>query len=216
MAFQTINFSDWARREHWAHYSRNVRCTYAMTTDIDISRLKPELKMHNLKLYPALLYMLSTIVNRHEEFRFAFGSNGDPICFDQMHPTYTVFHADDETFSNLWTEYAPRFFDFHEAYLRDMATYGDVHGFNGKPDAPENCFPVSMIPWTHFTGFNLNIYGEGLYLSPIFTFGRYVEGDGRLLLPLSGQFHHAVCDGFHAARLFNEMQSLADDCLEWL
>ena len=197
MAFQKINLSDWARREHWAHYSRNMRYTYAMTTDIDISRLKPELKVHNLKLYPALLYMLSTIVNRHEEFRFAFGSDGEPVCFDQMHPTYTVFHADDETFSNLWTEYAPRFFDFHEAYLREL-----LSGIHDSVDALHR--------------FNLNIYGEGLYLSPIFTFGRYVERDGRLLLPLSGQFHHAVCDGFHAARLFNEMQSLADDCLEWL
>lgn len=149
MAFQKINLSDWARREHWAHYSRNMRYTYAMTTDIDISRLKPELKVHNLKLYPALLYMLSTIVNRHEEFRFAFGSGGEPVCFDQMHPTYTVFHADDETFSNLWTEYAPRFFDFHEAYLREL-----LSGIHDSVDAlhrlqPEHLWrrpiPVSNI-----------------------------------------------------------------------
>ena len=27
----------------------------------------------------------------------------------------------------------------------------------GKPDVPDNCFTMSMIPWVSFEGFNLNL-----------------------------------------------------------
>ncbi len=32
--------------------------------------------------------------------------------------------------------------------------------------------------------------------------------DGRIVLPLAVQVHHAVCDGFHICRFVNELQEL--------
>ena len=43
---------------------------------------------------------------------------------------------------------------------------------------------------------------------PIFTLGKYYEEDGKILLPLAVQVHHAVCDGFHICRFVNELQEL--------
>jgi len=67
-----------------------------------------------------------------------------------------------------------------------------------------------------FTGFNLNVYTGGTYLLPIFTIGKYHWQDEKVLLPLSVQFHHAVCDGYHADVLFNELQESAIGCKTWL
>ncbi|WP_307325883.1 CatA-like O-acetyltransferase [Microbacterium sp. SORGH_AS_0862] len=39
--------------------------------------------------------------------------------------------------------------------------------------------------------------------------GRYAEREGRLLLPLAVQIHHAVADGFHTALLINEFRELS-------
>lgn len=86
--------------------------------------------------------------------------------------------------------------------------FGAVHKLMGKPDAPENCFPVSMIPWTNFTGFNLNLTKGFDCLLPSFTMGKYSERNGRTFLPLSMQVHHAVCDGFHLSRFLREVQEL--------
>jgi chloramphenicol O-acetyltransferase type A len=47
-------------------------------------------------------------------------------------------------------------------------------------------------------------------LFPMFTFGKYYEQDGKVLLPLAVQVHHSVCDGFHVARMFNELQEMCD------
>lgn len=89
-----------------------------------------------------------------------------------------------------------------------MAQYGDRKGLLGKPGMPENVFPVSMIPWTSFEGFNLNLQKGYDYLLPVFTMGKFYEENGRRFLPLSVQVHHAVCDGFHLCRFLMELQEL--------
>lgn len=72
---------------------------------------------------------------------------------------------------------------------------------------PENTFNVSMIPWTSFEGFNLNLEKGFAYLLPIFTFGKYEQINNRYIIPMSVQVHHAVCDGFHVCHLINELQT---------
>lgn len=79
-------------------------------------------------------------------------------------------------------------------------------GMNAKPDTPENTFPISMIPWITFEGFNLNLKEGYNYLLPIFTLGKYYFDNDNIFLPLSVQVHHAVCDGFHTCRFLNELQ----------
>lgn len=83
--------------------------------------------------------------------------------------------------------------------------YGNSPRFLPKPGVA-NLFDVSCIPWTSFTGFNLNLKQDQNYFAPIITFGRYESRRDRMMLPLSLQVNHAVCDGFHAARFFNELK----------
>ncbi|MBP8894155.1 MAG: chloramphenicol acetyltransferase CAT, partial [Saprospiraceae bacterium] len=54
------------------------------------------------------------------------------------------------------------------------------------------------------------------YLIPIFTMGKYFQQDNKILLPMSVQVHHAVCDGYHTSRFFNEVQELVSNFETWL
>lgn len=204
MSFTKIDRTAWPREEYFNHYFSQVPCTYSGTFKLDITRLRQS----GQKLYPAMLYDLSTVVNRHQEFRMALNEAGEPGYYDVVHPCYTIFHKETETFSNLWTAYTPDYAAFCAAYEQDMANYGNNPGMLARPDTPANTFPVSMIPWASFEGFNLNLQNGYDYLPPIFTMGRFYEENGRVLLPLAVQVHHAVCDGFHLCRLVNELQEL--------
>ena len=186
------------------YYFSNVPCTYSMTTKLDITKIIESKK----KLYPAMLYYLTTIVNRHVEFRIAFNKDNELGAYDEMLPCYTIFHKDTETFSNLWTVYCKDYEEFYKMYENDLRQYGNQKGMFGKPDVPDNCFTMSMIPWVSFEGFNLNLQKGYDYLLPIFTMGKYYEENVRILLPLAIQVHHAVCDGFHLCRFINELQEL--------
>lgn len=216
MKFNPIDMDTWSRQPYFEHYLNNARCTFSMTANLDISRLLKELKIRQIKLYPALIHMITTVVNSHIEFRTCFNSDKTIGYWDSLSPSFTIFHDDDKTFSSIWTVYSEEFNDFYTRYLDDMKTYGSVKQFTPKANEPANTFPISSIPWVSFTGFNLNIYNDGTDLLPIFTMGKYFQQAEKFLLPLSAQFHHAVCDGYHSGLLFNELQLRADICAEWL
>ena len=207
MDFKVIDKEHWARKEYFNHYLSEVPCTYSMSVKLDITKIINS----NRKLYPTMLYFITKVVNRHSEFRTCFNTEGQLGIFDEMIPCYTVFHKDTETFSNIWTQYHEDYDEFCKAYEKDIENYSSVQSMMAKPDIPENNFPVSMIPWTTFEGFNLNLQKGYNYLLPIFTMGRYYEENKKFILPLAIQVHHAVCDGFHVCRFVNELQELINE-----
>ena len=178
-----------------------------MTVRLDITQIVKQ----QVKLYPAMLYYLTTVVNRHSEFRTAFNENNELGIYSEMIPCYTDFHKDTEAFSNIWTNYTPNFEEFCNAYENDILQYVNEKGMTAKPNVPSNYFNVSMIPWATFEGFNLNLQKGYDYLKPIFTIGKYYQETGRTLIPLATQVHHAVCDGFHVCRLIDELQELINN-----
>lgn len=204
MTFTKIDWETWPRRAYFDHYFTQVPCTYSAVFKLDITQLRRSCK----RLYPSMLYYLSTVVNRHAEFRMSCNEAGEVGYYDIVHPCYTIFHPDSETFSSLWTAYTPDYGAFCAAWEQDMATYGMQQGLMARPDTPANTFPVSMVPWASFEGFNLNLQKGYDYLPPIFTMGKFYEENGKILLPLAVQVHHAVCDGFHLCRFVNELQEL--------
>lgn len=206
MEFERIQLDGWARREHFEHYRSQVPCTYSMTTKLDITALVEA----KVRLYPAMLYLLTRAVNRFPEFRMDFDSEGKLGVCGEMHPCYTIFHRDSETFTNLWTEHTEDYQVFCRAYERDLEQFSGNKSMMAKPGVPANTFPVSMIPWESFDGFNLNLEKGYSYLLLIFTMGRYAENNGRYLLPLSIQVNHAVCDGFHVCRFVSALREMID------
>ena len=90
-----------------------------MTVKLDISKLKKDGK----KLYPTLLYGVTTILNRHEEFRTALDKNGQVGVFSEMLPCYTIFHKETETFSSIWTEFTADYTEFLQNYQKDIDAY---------------------------------------------------------------------------------------------
>lgn len=63
-----------------------------------------------------------------------------------------------------------------------------------------------MIPWFTFTSFNINVFDDGKYLLPIFTMGKIFDVDGKRMIPLAIQVHHAVCDGYHVGKFLELLQ----------
>ena len=214
MTTATLNSLDvttWARRQHFEHYLHRVPCTYSLTVELDTSRLADALRTSTRKTYIAQIWAIASVVNRHREFRMALTDAGDPAVWSITHPSFTVFNSELETFASVWVPYDPDFGTFHDAAAQVHAEHAWATEFFPLGTPPANSFDVSSLPWTSFTGFTLNIDGGGRHLAPIFTLGRYVERDGRTLLPVALQIHHAAADGFHASRLLNELGALLND-----
>lgn len=209
MNYEKINVEQWNRKEHFLHYRHNLQCGFSLTTKIDITVLKTVLAKNNLKLYPAMIYLIAKTVNNYSESRMAI-KDDELVIWDYINPAYTIFHPETETFSELWSEYVEDWHSFLEGYNQYYQKYKDNLSLSAKSNFPENHFCISMIPWISFDGFNLNVANVKDYFSPIFTMGKYTQQSDNFLLPISIQVHHATCDGFHMARMINKLQELCD------
>ncbi len=205
MTFHLIDKENWKRKEQYKLYQNIIPCTFSMNVEIDISHLLGQVKNKKMKFFPVILYGITKIVNQHKEFCIGVNEDGNLGYYDNVNPSYTVLHKQEETFSNIWTEYDDKFNKFYQNYSDDMEKHGDKKDLNPKPKIA-NVFNVSCIPWVSFKGFNLNLQKGYDYYPPIFTIGKYHNEGDRVLLPLAIQAHHAVCDGYHVARFVNELQ----------
>ncbi|MFI3169887.1 MAG: type A chloramphenicol O-acetyltransferase [Faecalibacterium sp.] len=204
-AFHKIDLENWNRKASYEHYSAAVPCTYSMTVNLDITSFLQQVKQNKLPFFASVLYGISHAVNQHSEFRMDVDADGNLGYYDGCNPCYTVFHPECETFTNVWTQYDADFAQFLQNYKADMAQY-QADATQSKPLPDSNVFNVSCIPWTSFTGFNLNLQKGYDYYLPIFTIGKYFTEGDKVLLPLAIQVHHAVCDGYHLARWIDELQ----------
>ena len=199
MAFQLIDLETWERREFYEHFIKEVVCSYSITVNVDITPLKGQ------QLYPAMIWLLTKTVNEMPQFRTALTQEGLGI-YDSMHPMYTVFNKENKNFSGIWSYFSEDYDEFLSNYHADVRAYSKSTRYAPKDGTPENAFNISMTPWLEFTAVNINVFDDGKFLLPIFTMGKYFERDGKCLLPLAIQVHHAVCDGYHVGLFVETLQ----------
>ena len=114
--------------------------------------------------------------------------------FDTMLASYTIFHQDTKTFSNLWTEYYCKYEDFCKAYEDDMLKYANQRGLFVTANVLKNNFPVSMILWTLFKGSNLNFQKSYGFLQSIFTMDKYYKENRYYIAETSKAFTYYMKD----------------------
>ena len=216
MSFNLIDLKSWKRRAYYNHYMDKVRCTYSLTVNIEVDALLKKIKPIGIKAYPVQIYLIAKAVNSFAEFRMSVNSEGQLGHWDVSHPSYALFNKASETFSSIYTPFNHDFHKFYQACDKDIENYRDAEVLFPQSGMPENLFTISSLPWINFTAFNLNVYGEGAYLPPIFTIGRYLEQNGKKHLPLSIQVHHAVCDGYHVGKFVEALQDMILNYNDWL
>lgn len=78
--FKLIDKDNWKRKPYFDHYFSQIRCTYSITVNIDISGIIAFKNKSRSKLYPLLIYVLTKAVNNHEEFRTTINDKGSWEC----------------------------------------------------------------------------------------------------------------------------------------
>lgn len=201
--------ASWERKEHFDYYYSSIKSKYNINAKIDITDLLIFKQEQSLKFFPLFLYIILQAVNQNKEFRMSFNAEGLLGYWSYVVPSYTIFHQDDKTFSDLWSPYHEDFQTFYDTICADMHTYRDVKGIKIRPHQPPNFCPVSSLPWLSFTGINQDTYSESLFLFPLIRFGKFFEEHNKFWLPLGISVHHAVADGYHTCKLINDIQDLS-------
>lgn len=210
MSFIPIDPTAWERVEYFEYFQST---TLYMTAQVDITLLYERLKRRGLRLYPALVYLAARVINQNPDFRYGCDERGRLGQWDVLHPLYTVPRKDRPgLFSMKQTVYSEHFSTFYEAFVRDYALAETCGRLVCDTGAPKNVCGVSIVPGLRFTGFSFG-GGPKEDFTPFTLYGQFAREDNRLLLPVSGEFSHAVNDGLHITRFFEQLEATANRLL---
>ena len=216
MNFVKKDIDSLPRREYFRHYMDNVRCTYSMTINVDITGLYKRTKKKQLRLHPVLLWWISEAVNSFEFMRWGTDEEGNVGVYTVSSPSFTVMGKDRENFNVLHCPYSADFHDFYNRCKEIIDKNAGSPAMNPIGPAPAGSFDISAIPWAHFTAFELNLYTSGIWMAPIITTGKLIKEADKVSLPFNIKVHHRVCDGAHLGKFFAHLEDSARQADEWM
>ncbi|MBE5743665.1 MAG: chloramphenicol acetyltransferase [Clostridiales bacterium] len=214
MNYKIIDLENWERKDLYKLYTSDLKIVMNLTVEIDVTNLVNFTKKFGYKFYPCMIWAVSKIVNSRDEFKYA-KKDGKLIKWDYVSPSFTDFNIETQKFNKFVTEYSSDFNVFYTACQTDREKNKNIVGF--IDNQPENVFDITCLPWVYYKNFTMHIETEQRFF-PVVSWGKYVFENGAYKMPVTIDFNHAVGDGFHASRFFNELQefisNFADNALE--
>ena len=214
--FHKIDLKKWDRSQYFYYFTKMLPTGYSISVNIDITNVYNMIKTKQRKFFPAYLYVASRVISEMKEFRVA-SLDGELGYYEVLHPSYAILHKDDNTMSNMWTEYDTDFNIFYKNYMDDQNKYGDNHGPMAKTEmAPQNSFMIGMLPWIEFSSYTPVPFAPMTTYSPILQGGKFFEKDNRKMMTFSITVHHAVADVYHVGLFLEKFQEYMNSPERWM
>ena len=205
---RSIDLDTWPRRVHFETFRQFDYPHFNITSTIDVEHMLPIIRGHRASLTIAITYLLTRTANQLENFRWRI--RGDEVIEHEIvHPSITVLTSDD-LFSFCTMEYVPEFSKFADGAAETIAHAREHPTLEDKTSQDDLLFMTS-IPWVPFTSFIHPMHLNPVDSIPRLAWGKIHVIEGRQKMPLSVQGHHALMDGLHVGRYFENMQINCDN-----
>lgn len=202
-SYKVINRDEYYRKGVYRHFTEDCKCSVSMTARIDVTDLVSYSKNTDTKFYINFLYILCRVLNSREDYRMNYLWQTDElVCYDRINPIQYIFHEDTETCTPVYSEYFEDYQKFYDAALNDLEEAKKTREYKLDPVNHPNWFDASYISWLSYDSLNIELPDGYLYYLPIINWGKYREENGRLMMPVTVRFNHAIADGFLVANVY--------------
>jgi len=208
---RTIDLDSWPRREHYEFFKPYPVPFFSITTSVDVAPLRKLLKARNVSFTVGLLYVLSRAGNDVPQFRQRIREDA-PIEHACVHPGVTIL-CEEEVSQFCFLTYDEDFDRFARG-----ASEAIERTRQGRALVPESIVEdgrlrddmlyCTSLPWFSFSGMLHPVGPDPMDSVPRIAWGRFEEKEGKLVLPLNVQAHHAFIDGVHLAKFFRKAEEL--------
>ena len=206
MAFTPIDESTWERREYLEAFRQTA---VYLTAEVDITPLYRRVRARGERLYPALIWCVAAVLNRHTHFRYGRDEAGRIGIWDVLHPCYTVPRRDaPDLFAMKATRFTPDYDAFRAQFREDYARAETCGRLLCNGTLPPNRFGISAVPVLVFSAFSFGGDPKPDF-TPFVLLGKVHPQGERMVLPVGGAFAHAVNDGSHISGFFQELEETA-------
>lgn len=199
--YKIIDLDNYPRKEHFLYFTSMSNPYVGVTANVDITSFRAKQKQRGLPFFLSLLYVVIRAANDVPELRRRV-LHGQIVEYDDCPSSHTVAKPDGtysycELRSNMpLDEYLKIAIPAHERAKIE----GTIEEENTEP-----LFFVSCLTALTYTSF-VQPTPVPADFNPRITFGRYFESEGRLLLPVTLLCNHALVDGLHLSRFYEQLK----------
>ena len=205
-----LDLAGWKRRQHFEFFRHYQKPWFNICADVDVTALVARCaEPGGPSFFLASLWLSLVAANGVEELRYRL--RGDQVVVHEViHGGSTVLMPD-ETFAFGYFEYHPSFAAFAAAATPMLERVKSGPGGLDPQPERDDMIHYSVIPWVSFSSFSHARDPRQDVSVPKIVFGRHREVDGRRLLPVSVEVHHALVDGLHVGRFYERLGELAGE-----
>lgn len=214
MTRKYIDMTKYPRLDHFRHFLTMQQPCVSITVQIDITDWLSRLKASGCPFFLSFQYAVVRAANRIPEFRQRIVDD-KIVEYDYCNPSYIVSLPDD-TYRYCNVNVNQPFAQYlEESRVKQDAALHSEHLEEEEGDVLGLLF-ISCVPWFNYTEAMMP-YPGGSFSNPSFCWGGYKTEkylaleDGRVTekvktsIPVTLFFNHALIDGIHAGRFFNNL-----------
>ena len=202
MQSRKIDIETWERKDAFNHYASFQNPNFNITAPLEIGPLYNYCKTKNQNLYFTYLHLVTKVVNEIEEFHYRI-SDHDVFWYERIDCAPTVLDENKKLlFSHL--NYLPNQEDF--IINSQAVTHDVIEKHKMDPGNKPNVIYTTAIPWVAFTSVKHPVSKQAGTGIPLIAFGKIHEQNGKMMMPVSLDVHHALMDGYHAGMFFEKLQ----------
>ena len=151
--YHKVDMEHRPRREHYAYYTETLKVEYNMTAWVELDNFIEFCNREHYRPYPALICVVTQVVNSIGDFKMFRDQTGERCVWDHLVPNYTLFHPDDKTFSDCWSEDSEDFDTPYQNVNADLDQYRDREGGKARSGQPPDFDGIFYGPWVAFTAY---------------------------------------------------------------
>ena len=214
MSRKYIDMTKYPRLDHFRHFLTMQQPCVSITVQVDITDWLSRLKASGCPFFLSFQYAVVRAANRIPEFRQSIVDD-KIVEYDYCNPSYIVSLPDD-TYRYCNVNVNQPFAQYlKESRVKQDAALHSEHLEEEEGDVLGLLF-ISCVPWFNYTEAMMP-YPGGSFSNPSFCWGGYrtekylALEDGRVTekvktsIPVTLFFNHALIDGIHAGRFFDNL-----------
>ncbi len=204
-----VDLESWPRRAHFEFFRNYEHPAFNVTAEVDVSAVEAlRARDPSARFFATTLGVALRVLNELTPFRLRIRGDG-VIEHDVVHGGSTVLR-DDETFGFGYYRFTKSLRDFVAHTVTQIEHVRSARDLQPNRESDDLVYFTSL-PWIAFTSFQHARAGGGREDSiPRVVFGKRWVRDGRHVMPVSVEAHHALVDGLHVGQFYDGFSQQLD------
>jgi len=199
-----INMENYERRDHFQYFKQLAYPYMGVTCDVDITDFLNKVKTQKMPFFLSFLWCVSRAANEIPELRQRVENDDDGIVeYGYCRTSHTVAR-ENGTYSYCQLDSRMPIEEFLPYAVRVQEEAKNHGNIEENEEEAQSLFFISTVPWLNYSAL-IQPVPFPADSNPRITWGKYVEKDHRIIIPVSILCHHALVDGRHLAAFYAEL-----------